>query len=159
MMKITVQPFKLPMRTRNVCYIATVEKRVDKTEEYIIDIERLPSQFHEIFAGDYSPHTLQNDFYLFNFYTLEAVMTDSPLFSPGKEMNFSWLELKEFMLKAVGGAITDFVAKYAPQAVVAIPVRPGLGKLYDEVLSENEQNSGYHYVSKYREWGIYVIET
>lgn len=103
MMNITVQPFKLPMRTQNVCYIATVVKRADKTEEYIIDIERLPSQFHEIFTSDYSSHTLQNDFYLFNFYTLEAVMTDSPLFSPGKEMNFSWLELKEFMLKAVGG--------------------------------------------------------
>lgn len=158
-MDITVRPFILPVSTDSVCYLAKVEKQPGQWVEYVIDIEGLPDAFSPIFYDDYDPIVVREDFYFVNFYTLDSLLKGEHLYAPEKAMKYGWDELKQFMTEAVGVAVMDFVNKHAPHAVVAIPARPGLNKLYDQVLAENEQKLGYNYIRRYKEWGMYVIET
>lgn len=158
-MKITVKPYTLPVATNSISYLARIEKTPHQWTEYVIDIVSLAEEFCGIFDEDYNPDTVRSNFYMVNFYPLDSLLTGAPLYDKHKAMRFTWDELKAFMTEGVGIAILDFVNRYAPHAVVAIPAREGLKRLYDEVLNENEQKLGYNYVRSYLEWGIYVIET
>ena len=158
-MKITVNPYTLPVPKGSFSYLVRVEKNPQQWAEYVVDIESLPTAFCGIFDADYDPAVVRSDFYMVNFYPQESLFTGASPYGAFRKMKFSWHELKDFMTRGVGLAILDFKNKHAPHAIVAIPAREGLKRLYDEVLDENEQKIGYNYVRRYVDWGIYVIET
>ncbi|MBF7997467.1 hypothetical protein [Rahnella laticis] len=56
-------------------------------------------------------------------------------------------------------AVFDFIENNHFGAIVAIPINKGLSKMYNQVLSENEQELGYTYNQSYLEQRIHVIES
>jgi len=157
-MKIAVNPVKPFLSTQGTCYLVRVDKNNELWIEYIVDIVPLPPHLYCLFTRHYQLPVIKQTFFMVSFYTLDALLCGRSLYEPEPRMRYDKDELQEMLLKGIGKAIAAFIQERSACSLIALPARPGLGKVYDKLLSAHEQSSGYRYIKHYKEEGIYVIE-
>ncbi|WP_380179028.1 hypothetical protein [Kalamiella sp. sgz302252] len=157
-MKIAVSPIKPFLPTQGICYLVRVDKDSDLWIEYIVDIVPLPPHLYCLFTDRYKPSVIKQTFFMVSFYTLDALFSGGSLYAPEPRMRYGKEELDEMLLKGIGRAIAAFMQQREACALIAFPARPGLARMYHQLLSAHAQSSGCRYIKHYKEEGIYVIE-
>ncbi len=159
-MKIEVTPYDPPGKMDGLFYLVNVTKNTGEGKDYVVHLHLMQEELCAVFTDQHDISLVRNEFFMVDFFTLNALLADSiDKFGPDNSMRFNKDELQEFFTKGIGAAIYDFVVKHHPHAVIAVPIRPGLAILYDEILRDCAQNMGYYYNESYKEFGLYVIGT
>ncbi|MBP2170746.1 hypothetical protein J2125_003938 [Erwinia toletana] len=158
-MQINIHTYQPAEALPGYFYLVDVTKASGEKNQYVVQIHHLPPKLQEMFTDQYHAHDIKNNFYLTDFFPLRKLHDDIDRFGKDKSMGYNLDELHEFLLVGIGGAVQHFVQNLHPHAIVAIPTRPGLGWLYDEIMRDYSACMGYNYNESYKEFSIYVLET
>lgn len=159
-MNLTVNRYTPPGNIDGVHYLISIVKDEGLECKFVVEIAKLPEEMHPFFYDQYNPVTIENDFHVVEFYDYKIFEQDDEIyrFTPIANMNFTFMELRKFVNDGLAEAVFDFIENNHFGAIVAIPINKGLSKMYNQVLSENEQELGYTYNQSYLEQRIHVIE-
>jgi len=158
-LKINVNTYQPPGNLPGYFYLVDVTKASGEQNQYVVRIHHLPPGLQGIFTDQYHVNDIRHNFYLTDFFPLNKLHEVVDRFGKDASMNYTLDELYELLVAGIGSAIQHFVQHLHPHAIVAIPTRPGLGKLYDEIMREYSLSLGYHYNESWKEYSIYVLET
>lgn len=141
-----------------IYYLIKINKGDGLRCSFLIEIVKLPEEFHPIFYDQYDPRVIEKKFLTINFFDFERFRKPS-IYSPVKGMAFTMTELRQLVKKGLAECFFDFIKFNKSRIIVLIPIRRGLSILYKKVLSECEQEIGYSYNQSYLEKSIHVIES
>lgn len=159
-MDVTVNIFTPPVLTEGKHYLISVDKGEGLECKFVVEIVKLPEEMYSFFYDQYDSHQIEESFLTVNFFDYKTYEQNEAFYryTPIDGMNFSFMEIRKFVEDGLAEAIFDFIENNHYGAIVAIPMNRGLSKMYNKVLSENEQFLDYHYNTSYMEQNIHVIE-
>jgi len=159
-MDVTVNIYTPPVMVEGKHYLISVDKGGGLECKFVVEIVKLPEEMFPFFYDQYDAEVIEEHFMTVNFFDYKTYEQNEDFYryTPIIDMNFSFMEIRKFVEDGLAEAIFDFIEKNHFRAIVAIPLHKGLSKMYNKVLSENEQFLDYHYNRSYVEQNIHVIE-
>lgn len=158
MMNITIRRYFPPGNNDGYFYQVRVVKCFAQQNTYVVNIKNLSVELQGVFADSYHRSLVKRYFYQVDFFPLNKLHDGYNRFGKDRLMQYTLAELREFLKAGIGATVLDFVTHTPSHAIVAIPTRQGLGRLYHEIMRDFAQVMGYQYNDSYRELAIYVVE-
>lgn len=144
--------------SKETYYLISVDKGAGLRCQFLIEVVKLPEEYHPIFYDNYRPEVIENNFLTINFFDFEN-FKQPDVYRPVKGMAFTISQLRRLVVEGLAECFFDFIKLNRSRIIVLIPIRRGLSMLYTRVLSECEQEVGYSYNQSYKEINIHVIES
>ncbi len=159
-MDITVKAFSSPLLANALSYLVSVKKSGGRNNEYVVEIKRLPTMIHNCFGCYWSGYYLQNCCWLVDFYPYDALFSSElgARYKVDRRMAFSYSELVRFLAEGVGQAVESFLQHQLVASLLAMPIHPALGKMYDRLLRRHAAEKGFIYNQTWLQEAVYVIE-